>query len=82
MTDQKRVWSKFEFGNVMLEGSLGVFVADLLLVIFVTIFSNRFLTSNNFFAISRAFSLWIRGYINMSFTGLLPVFHLPSQIAL
>jgi len=59
MADQKKTYKKYDFGNLMLEESLGVFMAVLLFSIFITIFSNRFLTSTNFFATSRAFSLWI-----------------------
>lgn len=49
----------FTISNLLLEGSLGVFLAVVLFVVFIIIFSDGFLTSSNFFATSRAFSLWI-----------------------
>jgi len=49
----------FTLSNLLLEGSLGVFLAVVLFVVFIIIFSDGFLTSSNFFATSRAFSLWI-----------------------
>lgn len=55
---QKRA-RRIDMRNLMLEGGLGVVLAVFIFSIFMTIFSNKFLTSTNFFAVSRAFSLWI-----------------------
>jgi len=49
---------KIEFSSLLMQGSIGVLLALSLLIIFLIIFSNRFLSSTNFFAVSRAFSLW------------------------
>jgi len=54
----KRITRRIDIASLLMRGSLGVLLAVSLLVIFLIVFSNRFLTSTNFFATSRAFSLW------------------------
>ena len=59
MSAKRRIGRQINIGTLMLEGSFGVFLAVVIFVIFISIFSNRFFTATNFFATSRAFSLWI-----------------------
>ncbi|MEW5817997.1 MAG: ABC transporter permease [Spirochaetota bacterium] len=59
MTSEKKVHFKINLGNLLLGGSFGVFIAVVIFSISIAIFSDKFLTATNFFATSRAFSLWI-----------------------
>ncbi|UCF94975.1 MAG: ABC transporter permease [Desulfobacterales bacterium] len=59
MTTARKESGRFNLSHLMLEGSFGVFMAVLIFVIVMTIFTDRFLTTTNFFSTSRAFSLWI-----------------------
>lgn len=57
MNDLKK--SRLSFGQLMLEGSTGVFIAVFLFTLVLVIFTDNFVTSRNFFSTSRSFSLWI-----------------------
>ncbi len=47
------------FKTFMLRGDMGVFLATIIFVVILSISSDKFFTTDNFYAISRAFSLWI-----------------------
>lgn len=49
----------FDWGTLMLSGSLGVFFAVVLFSVILMIFSDGFLTTANLFTTARTFSLWI-----------------------
>jgi len=53
-----KIAKRIDVTSLLMRGGLGVFLAVSALVIFLSISSDRFLTPTNFFAISRAFSLW------------------------
>ena len=59
MPAKRRIGRKINIGTLMLEGSFGVFLAVVIFIIFISIFSDKFFTATNFFATSRTFSLWI-----------------------
>ncbi|WP_321991259.1 ABC transporter permease [Marispirochaeta aestuarii] len=50
---------KFSFGNIMVEGSIGVFLAVFIFSMILAFTTDGFLTSRNMFSTSRAFSMWI-----------------------
>lgn len=50
---------KYNIASLMTEGSLGIIVIVVSASIFMSIFTDAFLTFANFFATSRTFSLWV-----------------------
>jgi ribose transport system permease protein len=59
MNTQNKMLKKYDISSLILESSFGVIIAVALLSTFMVIFTDKFLTAINFFATSRAFSLWV-----------------------
>jgi ribose transport system permease protein len=59
MVTQNKMLKKYDLSSLIIESSFGIILVVLIFSIFMTFFTDSFLTTTNFFAISRAFSLWI-----------------------
>jgi len=59
MVTQNKMLKKYDFSSLIIESSFGIILVVLIFSIFMTFFTDSFLTTTNFFATSRAFSLWI-----------------------
>jgi len=59
MNNQNKTLKKYDISSLILESSFGIIIVVVLFSICMIIFTDNFLSATNFFATSRAFSLWI-----------------------